>query len=136
MEEMPKSIELQYNSGLSNVSFIKKQEWIYTSSALAVYGALVAGVKNIPIGICAKIFLTAAILFSLAFSAFIYHGMAKSLEMSRDDLNQIVQGPFFKKTVQPRDWFDNWGLFAGLGVIVLVGAIIVMYAVWTAPSHC
>jgi amino acid transporter len=129
MEEMPKIIELHYSSALSNINFIKKQEWIYTTSALAVYGALFAGVKNISTGICAKIFLTLAIAFSLAFSALIYYGMAKSLNTSRDDLDQIVQG-------KPRNWFDKWGLFAGLGVIVAIGAIIVMYAVWKAPLHC
>ena len=45
-DDLPKAAELIYQAAQSNIQFIKKQEWVYTSSALAAYGAIVAFSKK------------------------------------------------------------------------------------------
>jgi hypothetical protein len=138
MTELPKALELTYQSASSNINFIKKQEWIYTSSTLAVYGALVALPQKVVLAYCAKIILETVIAVSVVFSWFIFCEMKKSLAGSRCDIERLQEHPRLRPYAgkpPTRNWFDRWGLFAGLFLISLFGAAIAGYAIWLSPLH-
>jgi hypothetical protein len=128
--ELPKQVELFYQSQLTNIQFIKKQEWIFTTSALTAYGALATAGKYFFFTPEIKTILYLAIAGSLAFSALIFHGMYKSLDNSRNELDRVLP-EYFKSLHEPdkRGYFDRCGIFIGLFLIVSVGAAISAYAV-------
>ena len=135
MSEMPKSVELAYSSELANVNFIKNQEWKFTSSALVVYAAIVASTKTIPFNDSGKYLLCLVLFFSWIFCVAIYWGMANSLRKSREEIDKILEGPYFNLGKQKeRRGFDKWGVFVALAIIAGVGAIISGYAVLNASS--
>ena len=45
-KEIPKRLELLLGYAQENIRLIKKQEWVYTSSVLAVYAGLIAGSRQ------------------------------------------------------------------------------------------
>jgi hypothetical protein len=130
---LPRQEEIIYNTAINNIQFIKKQEWVFTSSALTAYGALVAAAKYLPLSNAMALFLYAAIFASWIFNALILFGMKDSLQLARQDVDRILKNYFNEKT-PPRNCFDTCGLFFCLLVILFVGSIISAYAIYQASS--
>ena len=135
--EMPKRIELLEVGAQENIRFIKKQEWVFTSSVLTAYGSLIAASRYINFVCAMKIILLVAIALSLVFSWLVFDGLKRSLQTSRDVSKLIFEKYYpenekreIKRLVpKTRSYFDRCGIFIWLFVILLFGAGIAAYAI-------
>jgi hypothetical protein len=125
--------ELVFNASIDNIKFIKTQQWVLTSSALTLFGALTAGQKFLAVGpLAASVrYISVAAVWALAiFCWCLFCGLAKSLQNSRDEVDRIMG----KKS--ERACFDTHGIFLCIAAIVGAGAIASSYAIvfaFTSP---
>jgi 4-hydroxybenzoate polyprenyltransferase len=132
--ELPKSFELSYRIAIDNIQSIKKQEWVFTSSGLTVYAALVLASEKIEFSECARLLLVIALAGSLLFAIIIFGGLWWSLEQSRKDIAFIQEHPSYKhqfrKPTNRIFFFDSGAIFVGLFFILMCGASLAAYAIY------
>ena len=138
-EPLPKQIELMYENALKNIDFIKKQEWVFTTSALTAYGALYLAAEKIKFTCDLKPWIIGGIVASVFFSGLIFCGMCRSLKNSRRDLKYLFKTKWLKPLnfgAQGRSCFDRWGIFFWLLLIVTSGAVVTAYGIWKISPTC
>ncbi len=135
--EMPRRIELLYNSTVSELTFLKKQQWAVTNYSLIAYGAIYAIARNsCHSGSFGFLIL---LLFGALFSTFCLIKFQRDLKPIRDRRAKIHR-QYYSPSERgrgelnledtPRNWLAAPFFFIVLLFTNLVGALVVAYLLW------
>lgn len=139
-EVTPQAVEV-YKNRLAQVDFIKKQQWVVTSYAAAIYAAIVWVGRNAdPISISLRGFLSFVIVVTGAYSIRLLYRFQLDLRDARisldkasgycfnDDQRKVLKLGEFEVEHPEGPFWHGWEVLLALILVCFVGAIVAVSA--------
>ena len=136
--QMPSQVQAAYQDAVSNITFLKRQQWIATNYALLVYAALfVVSAEYFSRTDFARnwlgIIAIATFFIHLYMTCLFQGAMAKF----RDRIDWIYRTYFNREEqtgldlLRPRSFWDEWKVAIGLILVSFIGFILTAIYLWS-----
>ena len=139
--EMPPHIGIAFNDAIDNIMFAKRQEWVVTNYAVAIYAAVFVISGKAPFAsFGGNTVLTVLTILAWAFSLFAVLRLQSGITKFRRSLFWIYSAYFTPEERHklnlpdaPRPFFSDPVFFIGLIAVSAIGAFIILAILWS-PS--
>ena len=136
--QMPSHVEVAYQDAVSNLNFLRRQQWIATNYALLVYAALfVVSAEYFSRTDFARNWLGIIAIATFLIHFYMVYLFQGTMDKSRDRLDWIYRTYFNREEqigldlLRSRSSWDEWKVPIGLILVSFVGFILTVIYLWS-----